>query len=629
MIDLNPVDSENRALAQVNMTLGGLKKHYQQNDFTPRELIHALLRANAELNQHNPAWIHLLSLEEVESYLAALESQSPETRPLYGIPFAIKDNIDLAGIPTTAACPAFSYTPEHSAFVVQQLLAAGAIPLGKTNLDQFATGLVGVRSPEPWGPCHNTLNDDYIAGGSSCGSAVVVAKGLASFSLGTDTAGSGRVPASLNNLFGLKPSRGLLSNTGLVPACRSLDCISIFAFSSADANAVFDVACQFDSEDAYARKNPYENGPRYFSANTSLLTEHYVTLGIPSSDQLPFFGNQEAERLFQKSLQQLRETGATLLEIDFAPFSEAARLLYEGPWVTERYLATKNIIEQQPDAMLPVIRQIIQQGATPSAQEAFAAQYRLQALAQKAQAELNKVDAIVTPTAGTLYKVQEVQDNPIQLNSNLGYYTNFMNLLDCAAVAVPSGFYDCGVGFGITLFSRAFTDKRLLSIAAVLEQHNSLPLGATDQLLAAEPVNTRISPSTINVVVCGAHLEGLPLNWQLQERGATLLEKTTSSSDYTLYALAGGPPLRPAMVRVTEGGRAIEVEVWQVPVQHFGSFVAEIPAPLGIGKVQLADGRWESGFTCEGNGLTGAKDITELGSWRDYLAILQDSNSVE
>lgn len=620
MTELNEV-----ALETVDLTLGGLKAHYQQGEFTPRALIKSLLKANAELNQANPAWIYLLNEAEVEPYLKNLEGQSPDTLPLYGVPFAIKDNIDLAGIPTTAACPAFAYTPEASAFVVRQLLAAGAIPLGKTNLDQFATGLVGVRSPESWGPCHNTLNEDYISGGSSSGSAVVVAKGLASFSLGTDTAGSGRIPASLNNLVGLKPSKGLLSTRGLVPACRSLDCISIFAFSSEDANTVFDLACQFDPEDAYARSNPYENGPRYSfaksSAKTNVFTEPNVTLGVPSADQLQFFGNREAEQLFQQSLQQLRDAGATLVEIDFSPFSEAARLLYEGPWVTERYLATKNIIEQQPEAMLPVIQEIIEKGATPSAQDAFSAQYRLQALAQKALAELNKADAIVTPTAGSLYKVNEVLANPIQLNSNLGYYTNFMNLLDCAAVAVPSGFYDCGVGFGVTLFSRAFSDKRLLSMAAALEQHNSLTLGATGRPFSAkEHTNTRVSPTTINVVVCGAHLEGLPLNWQLQERGATLLEKTTSSPDYQLYALAGGPPFRPAMIRVAESGRAIEVEVWQVPVQHFGSFVAEIPGPLGIGKVQLADGRWESGFICEGSGIEGAKDITELGGWRAYLA---------
>ncbi|MGB1058598.1 MAG: allophanate hydrolase [Ketobacter sp.] len=601
-------------LTTINMTITGLLDHYTNGDFTPAQLIHSLRQANLALNQSNPVWIHLLSEAELAPYLAALEGKNPQQLPLYGIPFAIKDNIDLAGIPTTAACPAFTYTPQQHAFVVQQLLAAGALPLGKSNLDQFATGLVGVRSPQPWGPCHNALNSEYVSGGSSAGSAVTVAKALVSFSLGTDTAGSGRVPASLNNIVGLKPSKGVLSTRGVVPACRSLDCVSIFALTVDDANTVFDVAAQFDPQDPYARANPYANSKRYFNSHSGALR-----IGVPPASQLNFFGNTEAEALFTAGLQPLRDLGAELVEIDFEPFRSAARLLYEGPWVAERYLATQALIESAPDALLPVIRTIIGSGSQPSALDTFRAQYQLQAYAQQAAAVLQQVDAIVTPTNGSIYTVAEVQNDPIQLNSNLGYYTNFMNLLDCSALAIPSGFYRNGVGFGITLFQHAFSDKRLLSIGRTLQQANPITLGATALHPRAMTPASKPPRTAINLVVCGAHLDGLPLNWQLQERGATLVEATQSAPCYKLFALAGGPPLRPGMLRVEEGGRAIEVEVWRVPLEAFGSFVAEIPAPLGIGKVQLQDGRWESGFICEPYGLDAAEDITELGAWRRYL----------
>ena len=604
-------------LSDIDMSLDGLNRHYSSGDFSPAELIRLLLEENTRLNGDNPAWIRLLSEQEVAPYLAALSNMDPTTTPLYGIPFAIKDNIDLAGVPTTAACTEYRYTPTESAFVVQQLVNAGAIPLGKTNLDQFATGLVGVRSPAPWGPVKNALNNDIISGGSSSGSAVVVAKGLASFSLGTDTAGSGRVPASLNNLVGLKPSKGLLSTRGVVPACRSLDCVSIFAVRCSDANRILDVAAQFDAEDAYARRNVYENR-RYFSAGESAAK---LTIGVPGSSQLNFFGNEEAQNLFQSSLEHLRQLGATLVEIDFQPFAQAANLLYEGPWVAERYLAIQEIIENRSQCLLPVIETIISQGKKASALDAFSAQYKLQTYYQQALTELLKVDAIVTPTAGSFYRIEEVQDEPIRLNSNLGYYTNFMNLLDCAAVALPSGFYKNKVGFGVTLFSTAHTDKHLLSIGAALEKITRLPIGATGKPLQSAPIlPSKPYRDYINLVVCGAHLEGLPLNWQLQERGAQLVEKTLSSADYKLYALAGGPPFRPAMLRVSKGGAAIEVEVWKVPTQQLGSFVAEIPAPLGIGKIQLTDGRWESGFICDSSGLDGAEEITHLGGWRAYIA---------
>lgn len=611
------------SLKSINLSISSLHKYYQQGDFTPADLIQALREEcekehNAKGESRNPIWIHLLTEQELAPYVNGLEKGSLDIFPLYGIPFAIKDNIDLAGIPTTAGCKEYAYTPEKSAFVVQQLIMAGAIPIGKTNMDQFATGLVGVRSPEPWGPCKNSLNPEYISGGSSSGSSVATAKQLVSFALGTDTAGSGRVPASLNNIVGLKPSRGLLSTSGVVPACRSLDCVSIFTASAEDANTVLDVAAQFDSNDAFARKNTYANSKRYFQP----MNEAFV-IGVPAHDQLEFFDNEETAQLFQYAIQQLKDSGAKIKEIDFQPFVTAAKLLYEGPWVAERYWAVGDFIQNNPNAILPVIKNIIASGNQASAVDAFDAKYKLQALQQLVNEQLNGVDAVVTPTIGTIYTIDEVEQDPIQLNSNLGYYTNFMNLLDCAAVTVPSGFYQNKVGFGITLFHQACSDKLLLSIAEKLQQLTKLPIGAAENQLPTGQALTRLPKDMIDVVVCGAHLDGLPLNWQLRERDASLVEKTLSSPNYKLYALAGGPPFRPGMMRVEQEGTAIEVEVWRMPTENFGSFVSEIPQPLGIGKVELFDGRWESGFICESIGLDGAKDITAFGAWREYMKSLQ------
>jgi allophanate hydrolase len=343
---------------------------------------------------------------------------------------------------------------------------------------------------------------------------------------------------------------------------------------------------------------------------------------VPAKAQLQFFGNTESAQLFENAVQQLISIGATIQEIDFSSFVKAAKLLYEGPWVAERYHAVGGFIEGNPNDVLPVIKTVIGAGNQSSAVDAFDAQYKLRALQQLADQQLAIVDAVVTPTIGTIYTLAEIEQDPIQLNSNLGYYTNFMNLLDCSAVTVPSGFYMNGVGFGVTLFHHAFADKKLLSIAQKFQQHTKINIGATKMPVTQHEISTRPPKNFVDVVVCGAHLEGLPLNWQLHERGATLLQRTQSSSNYKLYALAGGPPFRPGMIRDANSGVAIEVEVWRVPAENFGSFVAEIPVPLGIGKVELADGRWESGFICEASGLSGATDITIHGSWKKYLSSL-------
>ena len=597
----------------MNMTLNALRAAYISGALTPQAVVADIQRRCDGSAAHN-IWITRLTAVQLLPHLERLDRHAPDELPLYGIPFAIKDNIDLAGVPTAAGCAAFAYTPERSAFVVQRLIDAGAIPIGKTNMDQFATGLVGTRSPEPWGACHNAFNTDYISGGSSSGSAVAVALGLVSFSLGTDTAGSGRVPAAFNNIIGVKPSRGLLSMEGVVRACRSLDCVSIFALTTDDANAVLEQAAVFDPQDDYARHNPFANNRRHYG-----LPPESFRFGVPRPAQLNFFGNTSAQTLYQTSMAQLQALGGEKVEVDFTPFLEAARLLYEGPWIAERFVAIEDIITQRPEALLPVIRNIIGGARDKTAVDSFKAEYRLQHYRRRARAVLDSVDFLLTPTTGTLYTIAEVQAEPTKLNSNLGYYTNYLNLLDCAAVAMPAGFLDNGLPWGVSFVAPAMQDRKLLSYALRWQQALRLPLGTLDTI--AESIATRaiIHADKIPLVVCGAHLTGLPLNWQLTERGAVLLQRTTTSPHYRLYALPGGPPHRPGLVRDPHQGARIEVEVWAVPTEQLGSFVAAIPAPLAVGKVELDDGRWLSGFVCEPYGVQTAQEITRLGGWKAYL----------
>jgi allophanate hydrolase len=526
------------------------------------------------------------------------------------VPFAIKDNIDLAGVPTTAACPDFAYTPTKNAFVVEQLIKAGAIPLGKTNLDQFATGLVGMRSP--YGEGKNAFNSDYVSGGSSAGSAISTALSQVSFALGTDTAGSGRIPAAFNNLIGHKPTKGLFSNTGLVPACLSLDCITVFAVNTQDAALVTSVAAQYDIEDSYARENLHGNLIRYFEPKLPNM----FTFGVPI--ELEFHGNKETEAMFNDTIDRLEKMGGTKVNIDFEPFVKAAKLLYEGPWVAERWIATKDV---KRESMLPVIQTIISGAEGRTAADAFSAQYQLQAYKKICDAQVNAVDFILTPTCPTQFTREELRQEPIKYNSILGTYTNFMNLLDYTATNIPVGCTENKVSWGVTLFSHAFTDMKLLSYGGALHEALNLSQGTTDFPLQKFTGNSLPAPEkNINVVVCGAHLEGFPLNWQLTERGASLVSKTESSANYQLYALPDGK--RPAMLRDEDNGTAIAVEVWSMPMENFGSFVAGIPAPLGIGKVEMADGNWYCGFMSEGNIVADAKNISEFGGWKAYRQTL-------
>ncbi len=466
----------------MSLAIATLRDAYISRRLTPEQVIEQVLARIEQSDEHH-AWIHRLPRETVLASAARLRDSDPESLPLYGIPFAIKDNIDLAGVPTTAACPEYAYTPTQSATVVQLLIDAGAIPIGKTNLDQFATGLVGTRSP--YGAGRNSFDPEYIAGGSSSGSAIAVALGQVSFALGTDTAGSGRVPAAFNNLIGMKPTRGLLSTRGVVPACRSLDCVSIFALTAADAAQVLNVAAKFDTEDPFARRS---DRPRLGAGD---IPTTQFRFGVPQPAQLAYFGNTEYPALFAAAVARLQALGGVPVEIDFTPFLETARLLYEGPWVAERYAAIAGFIEKNAEALYPVTRQIIEKGRTVSAVETFRGQYRLEELRRASEAVWATVDVIVTPTAGNHYRIDAVAADPMQLNSNLGYYTNFVNLLDLAAVAVPSGFQTNGLPFGITLLAPAFYDHALLQLAGSL--HHAAGLTTGHEYCAGARADARIT----------------------------------------------------------------------------------------------------------------------------------------
>ncbi|MDF7826389.1 allophanate hydrolase [Pontiellaceae bacterium B12227] len=583
-----------------SLQISALHKAYTRGDATVESVIDFCLKRADEIAPE--AWIRKLTADEVSTYIQALEGESPESKPLYGIPFVIKDNIDLAGIPTTAACPDYEFVPEQSAYVVEQLINAGAIPLGKTNMDQFATGLVGTRSP--YGACPNSFDPAYVSGGSSSGSAVAVADGCASFSLGTDTAGSGRVPAAFNNLIGLKPSKGALSCSGVVPACKSLDCVSIFALDAADAQTVFKVAAHFDPSDGYARK--LDQAP---------LISSGWKFGVPKKEQLKFFGNEAYRTAFYQSVDMLEEAGGIKVEVDFQPFLDAANLLYSGPWVNERYAAVGAFIESNPEAVLEITRKIILSGLEIPAPKVFEAMYQLQAYKRIADDVMRSVDMIVTPTAGTCYTRDAVNADPVQLNTNLGYYTNYMNLLDYAAIAVPTAMTST-VPFGITLVSFAGHDLKLLQLADRLQQVSGLNVGKTEKgPMPYQPVPAR---GTVDLAVCGAHLNGYPLHHQLEELGAAFVESTETANAYRMYAFETGGVAKPGLIHDPENGGRIYVEIYRLTFKNFGKFVSAIPAPLGIGKVKLRGGTEVCGFIAEPEVSTLGKEITDLGDWRKF-----------
>jgi allophanate hydrolase len=594
----------------VTETVAEILDAYRSGAAKPDDMV---ARSFARIRAHNdPAiFIALRDEAEVRAEARALEKAGDKSLPLYGIPISVKDNIDVKGLPTTAACPAYSYRPSKDAACVARLRDAGAIIIGKTNLDQFATGLVGVRTP--YGIGRNLFDPKLIPGGSSTGSALAVGAGVTPLSLGTDTAGSGRVPAGFANIVGLKPSRGLVSNAGVVPACRTLDCVSVFALTVDDAVAMLAVVASPDAaDDASPRRAPPGVGPM----------PEGLRLGVPLPGQRLFFGDRMSEALYEASLAQFSALGAKIVEIDIEPFYAAARLLYEGPWVAERYLTTRALIASSPESLHPVTRQIILAGAHGTAAEAFAAFYQLEDLRRVRDHVFRSIDAMVLPTAPTIYTVEQVLADPISLNSRLGTYTNFVNLLDMCALAVPASMRADGAPFGVTLLALAGEDAMLAAIGRVFHAASGLPLGALKYPQPPlAPDVPALADGEIPLAVVGAHLSGMPLNGELRSIGARLIERGATAPHYRLYALPGTRPPKPGLLRVKNGaGAAIEIEVWALSASAFGRFVAAVPPPLSIGTLELDGGRPVKGFLVEAEAVDGARDISSFGGWRAFMA---------
>jgi allophanate hydrolase len=592
----------------LSFDFASLRRAYREQTASPVSVAQEVLARIAKAGSDN-VWLSRVADDALLAEAKALEERGDTGLPLYGIPFAVKDNIDVAGLPTTCACPAFAYTPNQSAPVVQRLRQAGALVVGKTNLDQFATGLVGTRSP--YGVPRNPFDAAYIPGGSSSGSAVAVASGLVAFALGTDTAGSGRVPASFNNIVGLKPTRGLVSTRGAVPACRSLDCVSVFALTVEDSVAVAEVARGFDARDGYSRAAP--PGFAFFGR----LPPRFA-FGVPRQDQCEFFGDNENARLYEATIARLVGLGGVTVEIDYAPFLEAAALVYRGAWLAERLGAIDAAIGGRRDILLPLTREIIEQGAAISGIDAFNDWYRVGELGNLTAAVWDAIDLLMVPTTGTIYRVAEIKADPIGLNARLGHYTNFVNLLDLAAIAIPAGFRANGLPAGVTLIAPAFRDPLIAAIGGALHEATALPLGATGHSRPGRDPPPATAYPFVPIAVVGAHLSGQPLNHQLLALGSRLRRAAQTAAEYRLYALPDGK--RPGLVRRPGDGLAIEVEVWDVPSGALGSFAAGITAPLGLGKVRLEDGSEITGFLCEAHATKGARDISEFGGWRAWLA---------
>lgn len=592
-----------------DLSIAALLDAYRAGRRTPSQTALAVIDAVAAYA--DPAvWISRASADELLARAAALEAD-PEaiSLPLYGVPFAVKDNMDAVGHDTTAGCPAFAYRPDADATVVQRLLAAGAMLVGKTNLDQFATGLVGTRSP--YGAPRCVFDADYISGGSSSGSAVAVAAGLVSFALGTDTAGSGRVPAGFNNIVGLKPTRGLVSTAGIVPACRSIDCVSIFAQTAIDALAVLGTLQGEDEHDPYSR-----------TGRPQPLPLEDFRFGVLAEADRVFCGDAEAEALYDDAIARMRRLGGTPVAIEYGPFRNTADLLYGGPHVAERLAAIEPFVDAHAAAMDPVVRGIIESGRAISATDAYRGQYRLRALAQATARQWRGIDLMLLPTSPTIFTVAAVQSDPLRLNSMLGLYTNFVNLLDYAAIAVPAGFRPNGLPAGVTLIGPAFSDEDLARLGGRL--HHAVGCGsgtAQDAVLPGAASAPTLAGSRILVAVAGAHLRGMTLHHQLIELDAVFVEALRTAPEYRLMALSGTIPPKPALVR-TRGftGAGIEIELWALGQAEFGHFAASLPSPMGIGKIRLQDGRMVSGFLCEPYAIEDAADISHYGGWRSYVA---------
>ncbi len=566
-----------------------------------------------------PVYLHVIDAPSLELQIEALQAMALEfpdrdsllaAKPLWGIPFVVKDNIDIAGVPTTAACPAFSFIAENNASVVQRLLDAGAVWLAKANLDQFATGLVGTRSP--FGAPASVWSDRHISGGSSSGSAVAVASGDVPFSLGTDTAGSGRIPAAFNHIVGLKPTPGRVSTRGIVPACRSLDCPSIFARLVADAAGLLAIVEGEDVDDSFSR----------FAPGLASLPA-LLRIGIPAL--LPASLQPEISAAFETTCDTLRQQGHSIVAVDFDPLFEVASLLYDGPWVAERHLVVRDLLSGDADAIDPTVRQVITQAERFSADDAFEARHRLHALTRPAAQVWTACDVLLVPTTTQHPTFEEVAADPTGVNSTLGLFTNFVNLLGWSALAVPASLSPSGMPIGITFIGQGNHDAALIELGKAWEALAAQPLGTSGRNAAGAAAATLPAPAceaVLPIAVVGAHLSGLPLNHQLTDLGGLMLEATRTAASYRLHALPGTTPRKPGLQRVADGGQAIEMEIWSLPTRQVGRLLELIPAPLGLGSIELADGRSVHGFVCEGFAFDGAQDISRFGGWRAYLASL-------
>ena len=606
-----------------------LARLYQATELSPKHVITTLLQRIAA-HPDRAVWIHLLSPETLLSRAEALEERRAqgEILSLYGIPFAIKDMIDVAGLPTTAGCPAFSYTAERTAPVVRYLLDAGAILIGKTNLDQFATGLAGDRTP--YGACGNVFDAAYISGGSSSGSAVAVAAGLVSFALGTDTAGSGRVPAGCNNIIGLKPTPGLLSTEGVVPACRSVDCVSVFALTAHDALAVCRVASGVT----------WPHGTQE-CADLNEVDFQGMTFTTPRGEDLEFLGDVEQAGLFRQALERLEQLGAHRVAVDFGPFREVASLLYEGPWLAERLAAVGEFLKEHGSDMYPVTRTIIEGGSRYSAVDFFKAQYRLKELRETCLKMLGQGELLVVPTLPTIPTRAQVKADSLGWSRRLGYYTNFVNLLGLAAIVLPSGFTAHGLPASITLVGPAGSDKRLCELGMAWQRRMNLPLGATGRSLPVpvtftsrgetEPrdLEENLPPAEdyVRLAVAGAHRRGQPLHRDLLRAGARFVRGCNTAARYRFVALGNLDPPRPGLVRDDKRAGSAYVEIYDLPVAGFGTLVASVGPPLAIGTIELSDGERVKGFLCESWAAEGARDITQFGDWAAFRAAIAQGNA--
>ena len=562
----------------------------------PRDAAEAAIAADRAFA--DPAlWITRLPDDTIRARAALLQGEGPQGRPLWGVPFAVKDNVDVAGLPTTAACPDYCYTPTSTAFAVERLLAAGAILLGKTNLDQFATGLVGVRSP--YGVPRNVFSPAHVPGGSSSGSAVAVAAGIARFSIGTDTAGSGRVPAAFGNIVGLKPTIGSLSSTGMVPACRSIDTLSVFATSVDEALAVARVMTGYDAADPYSRAAPFPHLRRAAAG----------PLRIGRAD-IAALCDAPVARAYEAAAARC---GASEV-IDLAPFLAVARLLYDGPWVAERTAALRGFADAHPATLHPVTAAILDSGRHRNTADAFDAFHQLAQLRRLCAELFTRIDALLLPTAPFCPTLAELEADPIGPNSRLGTFTNFVNLCDLAAIAVPAGFGADGLPTGVTLLGPAWSEGRLAATADALHRAATGHIGATRQPLPPPAAPDSLAPGETALFCIGAHMSGLPLNHQVTALGGRLLRKTRTAPEYRLIDLGQ----RPGLLRTSEGGHAIAGEIWALPETAIGALLAQVPPPLGFGTVSLMDGPC-LGFLCEAAGTEEAPDISSYGGWRPYI----------